>query len=239
MTRVIWISKLTDVHSWTSKIVNTQRILCKYIISAAGASSVSATQTTVNKSTSEFSNCSAPLPVEFISFVITKNSESSALISWSTAIEINNHHFEIQKSEDGINFQTIAIVAGYLNSSSIVNYSFIDTNPYSEISYYRIKQVDIDEKSSYSAIVSINFSVNDITILPKNNGFILHFPANQKEYLTWQVYSITGVMITKGNADLTTNNTSLEVKLDLPEAIYILCVYSDQNFIKDKFFLYE
>lgn len=81
-----------------------------------------------------------------------KNKETE--ISWSTASEINNAYFEVEKSIDGKEYTAIGTVKGAGNSTSERHYTFIDQQP-DPIAYYRVKQVDYDGRSSHSSIVLV------------------------------------------------------------------------------------
>ncbi|MBX9851835.1 MAG: PKD domain-containing protein, partial [Cytophagaceae bacterium] len=112
---------------------------------------------------------SCVLPVELIAFDAEK-SETGILLSWKTAMEINNSHFEIQRSADGINFITIGTVKGNGNSSSIITYSFPDDYPYSGENYYRLVQHDYDGGEKNSNIISLNIEDVQIAVFPNPSG---------------------------------------------------------------------
>jgi hypothetical protein len=90
-----------------------------------------------------------PLPVRFISTSVQKTG-STNLITWSTASENNNSHFEIERSDVDEQFRSIGTVRGRGNSSVVNSYSFTDARPYRGASLYRIRQVDFDGMSSLS-----------------------------------------------------------------------------------------
>ncbi len=97
-----------------------------------------------------------PLPVELTKFTTESHTEGVAL-NWTTSSEINNSHFEIELSYDGVNWFTIGIVQGAGNSMEINDYQFIDNQIGSGIQYYRLKQVDFDGTESYSNINYFSF----------------------------------------------------------------------------------
>jgi len=100
------------------------------------------------------------LPIELTSFS-AKCDGNVVDIFWQTASELNNHHFEIERSDDGINFISIASVnTQHGNSSAAQNYSAIDENPLNVKSYYRLKQVDNDGKFTYSSIITLSCTAN-------------------------------------------------------------------------------
>ena len=76
-------------------------------------------------------------------------------INWITASETNNSHFEIQRSSDGLNFETIIRCQGAGNSSMYISYLEIDNNPLEGISYYRLKQVDYDGAAEVFSMVPV------------------------------------------------------------------------------------
>tara|TARA_R110002012_G_scaffold109617_1_gene253553 strand:- start:54371 stop:59494 length:5124 start_codon:yes stop_codon:yes gene_type:complete len=96
------------------------------------------------------------LPVEFLGLDIEQK-QTGVLVKWSTASEKNNSHFEIQKSSNGKDFETIGTVEGNGNSSNVIEYDFIDYSSHGNVSYYRLQQFDYDGKSEYSPVVKIEF----------------------------------------------------------------------------------
>jgi CubicO group peptidase (beta-lactamase class C family) len=97
----------------------------------------------------------SPIPVTLSSFTGTKQGAKHQL-RWATATETNNRGFELERSADGSNFTRIgylpsAAPSGY--SSQPLTYTFTDVAPLSGSNYYRLRQLDKDEKASYSAVV--------------------------------------------------------------------------------------
>lgn len=75
-------------------------------------------------------------------------------IYWSTATEINNSHYILEKSYDAQTFIPIARIEGAGNSNSLLNYSYQDTT-YGKTSYYRLKQIDFDGRTTiYEPIIA-------------------------------------------------------------------------------------
>jgi hypothetical protein len=96
------------------------------------------------------------LPIELNGFTATVE-ESRVDLTWSTLSEKNNAYFSIEKSRDGIGFEEVLQVKGAGNSSTKKNYNGCDLHPYEGLSYYRLKQTDIDLSSTYSPLVAVNF----------------------------------------------------------------------------------
>lgn len=103
------------------------------------------------------------LPVELKEFSVILNEKGEAELKWTTATEINNSHFEIERSFDSENsFSQIGKVKGQGNSNLLKSYQYFDGLNLMDISaitiYYRLKQVDYDGKFDYSPTVSLNLN---------------------------------------------------------------------------------
>ena len=106
---------------------------------------------------------SFPMSVTLSKFDYSLNNKKVNL-SWETISEINNSHFSIEKSVDGINFQAIGKVIGAGTTNSSKQYLFTDDKPL-YINQYRLKQVDFDGKFSYSKILFVKVhQANPISI---------------------------------------------------------------------------
>jgi len=96
--------------------------------------------------------CTGVLPVTIIDFTASKLSES-VLLKWYATYETNFKLYQIERSTDGIIFNTIGEVAG----KNWANYSFVDNKlPSNTTLYYRIKMLDLDGKFSYSKTISFH-----------------------------------------------------------------------------------
>ncbi len=103
------------------------------------------------------------LPVKLLTFAAHKEGTRSVRLNWSTAQEINNEKFVVERSEDGKQFAAIATVRGNGVTQRVINYSFIDEQP-KGINYYRLKQVDFDGTASYSKTVRMDFNTTETTV---------------------------------------------------------------------------
>jgi hypothetical protein len=94
------------------------------------------------------------LPVEFVSFNATRNGKNVNLI-WQTSSEQNNKGFDIERLIGNGDWQKLAFVASKAkagSSNNNIDYQFTDFNNTNGVSQYRLKQIDIDGRSSYSSI---------------------------------------------------------------------------------------
>jgi len=128
----------------------------------------SALATPTYTGSSWFSSCYGALPVEWLDFQGYQSDEGVKLL-WSTAHEVQNEYFQVEKSNDGKNFSPI----GKVNSSgeqSIHHYEFHDNSFSKGVVYYRVAQYDADGSFSYSRIISLH-STTSLQLLVSPNPF--------------------------------------------------------------------
>lgn len=104
-----------------------------------------------------FQNASTPLPVELLSFQVVAVGERVD-VTWSTATELNNEHFLVQRSVNGADWQAIAAIEGAGTSYATRYYRHTDEAPMPGLSYYRLMQVDTDGSTTTSHMVPVHFS---------------------------------------------------------------------------------
>ena len=105
-------------------------------------------------------NFSSPLPVQWLSFTAEASGNNTSTLNWSTATELNNSHFEIERSFNGLSWNKVGQVKGNGTSNVINNYNKIDVIPSSwtgSVVYYRIKQVDYNGQFEYSKTEKVSF----------------------------------------------------------------------------------
>jgi len=108
-----------------------------------------------------------PVPVELTLFAaVPKGNE--IILSWSTATELNNLGFEIQRSIEGNEFFTIGFVNGHGTTTEQQNYTYTDKNLENGEYYYRLKQVDYDGSYEYSDVVEVDFAAFNSYLLEQN-----------------------------------------------------------------------
>ena len=98
-----------------------------------------------------------PLPVFYVSINAFVN-DQGILTNWQTTNEINTSNFIVQHSIDGTSFKTIGSVNA--KGSGANSYEFTDMHPANGINYYRLESVDKDGASTFSKVVSVDFTVN-------------------------------------------------------------------------------
>ena len=115
-----------------------------------------------------FANSTAPLPVELESFA-GEAKDGSVYLNWSTATEVNNYGFEIQRlSAEQAEWVKIGFVKGNGTSNSPKTYSFVDEKAPAGNLKYRLKQIDIDGKYEYSNVVEVSIETHSDFALEQN-----------------------------------------------------------------------
>lgn len=149
------------------------------------------TLATINKS-------QTPLPIDLTYFNAALNSNNQVDLEWQTKSELNNDLFEIQKSRDGDSWNTFVTIDGAGNSSSTIDYSSIDIQPYSGISYYRLKQIDFNGNFTYSEVRSINISNSETQIQLYPNPFYTEIliQGEASELANLKIYNSVGQEVT-------------------------------------------
>lgn len=179
------------------------------------------------------------LPVTWLYFRgVEKN--GNVLLTWQTGMEHNNDHFNIEKSDDGINFHSIGTQAA-TNKSEGSSYSFQDelSRKTAPVLYYRITQVDQDARRTYSAIISVHIKQNDrVSVWPNpvTNQMQVRMYTQQDEKIVLTICDATGKTIaaSRKNVSAGVNNILLHEFGTLPKGIYYLKITGNQITCSEK-----
>jgi hypothetical protein len=177
------------------------------------------------------------LPIELTKFTSSRNA-NTVNIEWQTTIEKNNDYFILERSIDGINFNEIQKIKAIGNASKSTNYFAIDENPSSEVSYYRLTQVDFNGQYKQSNIVSIDddnsrVSVSQISPNPTSSNIDFMFFAPIKGELSYDIIDLTGRVLISNKEIIDAGKSKQTVYLEeLPHGIYFLKVnFERSNFV--------
>lgn len=144
-----------------------------------------------------------PLPISLVSFNAQLQNNSAVMLSWTTASEINNDHFTIERSPDCKVFEEIGTVKGAGNSNKTIDYNYLDGNiadfPNNYI-YYRLKQTDFNGKFTYSKPEMVklqgdeqnNFQVISVYPNPFVSDFNIVYSVNNDCSVRMDMYSGDG-----------------------------------------------
>ncbi len=180
---------------------------------------------------------SCALPIELINFN-AKSVGSSVELNWATSTETNNNYFTIERSASGTYFEPLEIVNGAGNSKVIRNYKAYDTKPLDEeVSYYRLKQTDLDGSYTYSKMVAVAKGESlkgDLKIWPNPSESGIYTLSSAMEMSvkgTVQILDNTGRIISE--TALQPDNSTIDLS-HYPKGLYIVRINSGDKIINRK-----
>jgi hypothetical protein len=183
-----------------------------------------------------FSFCpeGGPLPVEFLG-VTARQKGSGVQVSWSTAQEINNSYFEVERSADGnTHWDAVAKVDGAGNSQIVKSYSALDASPLSGENYYRIKQVDFDGNAKFSKTVSVTIDgATGVSVLanPFHSQLSVNFRIASAQQVSARLFDITGKQVAAEKWSLTPGTVKKDFSSagSLQPGMYILSIRNNSG----------
>lgn len=184
-----------------------------------------------NASYLSYSGCTASdpctaLPVTWLHFD-AQLLQNKVQLNWSTLDEINNDHFEIQRSLDGINFHTIQVISANNHTGGINQYSQFDHSPLVGQSYYRIMQVDLNGTGSYTNIESIHLNNTVIKVYPNptDGNQLFLSTSNSESIIQVTITDILGKELFKIDKNINQINDLSSYTKDLSNGLYFINVY--------------
>ncbi len=182
-----------------------------------------------------------PLPITLLSFKANCNGKVVDIF-WSTASEINNSFFTLERSTDAQNFTEIMTIPGAGNSNTVIPYHVSDDNPYNGTAYYRLKQTDFDGSYSYSSLVvvgkcsnssespvyNVYYDPREGRIVVQNNGNnTFPFKVSLQNLVGQQIIAETSKQF--GRADLSVKS--------LAYGVYLLVIRSEKDIITTEVYI--
>ncbi|WP_165958147.1 polysaccharide lyase family protein [Segetibacter sp. 3557_3] len=161
------------------------------------------------------------LPVSMLSFKGTSTINGN-LLNWTTTREVDHSYYVVEKSRDGIVFQSIGKIEQGRIEGNNTSYAFTDRAPFTH-NYYRLKQVDADGAYRYSEIRFLKSLLPAILVYPNpaTNEIVVHAGANKIRWV--EVYNSAGMLVFKKTA-LNHSDFRLDIAR-LPRGVYNVKVY--------------
>ena len=138
------------------------------------------------------------IPVELTSFTANLSS-NEVILNWTTATELNNHSFEIERSTDKSNWRMIGFIEGHGSTTESQQYSFSDD--LSDISsskfYYRLKQIDFNGTFEYSDVIEVlispsTFSLSQNYPNPFNPSTTISYQIKEQGLVQVKIFNLIG-----------------------------------------------
>ncbi|MFD2999890.1 T9SS type A sorting domain-containing protein, partial [Pontibacter toksunensis] len=175
-----------------------------------------------------------PLPVELLSFRAAVQG-NKALLTWVTASEKDNSHFEVETSLSGVSgFEKVGRVESKTtNSSTRTSYGFThDMGNASGTRYYRLKQVDLDGTYAYSKVVAVTGRAQGLELQvlvapnPLNYNSKVYITVEESGKAAVTLHDMSGKRIYQKTVDVREGQTEVQLPLydQLTNGLYILTV---------------
>jgi len=191
----------------------------------------------VQITTDNFDCTAAVLPVELLYFT-GEAQEEDVLLSWETASEINNSHFEVERSTNGIEFAQIGTVEGSGTTIEQQYYEFLDESPVIGKNYYRLKQMDFDGNFEYTNIVVVEFdkegsliTSTQISLFPNPTINIINLKTENLTIEGFQIYNAIGQLVMEKHSLNSGNVHQIDVD-DLPSGTYYIQINGSTERLK-------
>ncbi len=140
------------------------------------------------------------VPVELLYFTAEADNDAN-LLEWATATELENSHFEVERSIDGNKFEAIGKVDGAGTTVEEQRYSFVDASPLA-VSYYRLKQVDFDGTYEYTDVVVVNRKeagkgIVEVFPIPTDNEVTVQYEVAANTDVTFTLTDVLGRVVSQ------------------------------------------
>ncbi len=183
----------------------------------------------------QYSKANGTLSISGLNFNVIKKDDKTITLNWRTLSENNNRGFEIERSSDGNSFDSIAFVPTLSADGKGADYTFTDMPPGAGKSYYRLKQINVDNSFSYGPVKYVQFT---------NNNYLKVYPNPVKEKLnintsyifsnsSLKIYDAGGSMVLQ---KLLNGNGIISISVtELRPGIYSAKIYDKANAVEFRF----
>ncbi len=216
--------------------------ISKLIDRTANGNDATLNNFTLNFSSSNFisdaptltGECSV-VPVRMVSFT-GKSANGQVELNWTTATEINNAGFDIERSANGsTGWSNIGYVAGKGNSVGLQHYSFTDANPLDGVNFYRLRQSDMDGHATYSNVVSVKSgNLNAVALYPTIAKSSVQLVSNDAVQFNTPFVIVNNIGKTVQSGTIQSNRQSIDIS-NLNSGVYFLKIQNQKTlkFIKE------
>lgn len=176
------------------------------------------------------------LPITLL-FFVGRQYETSVVIHWASATELNFDHYRIEYSSDGRKFEMLDKIKGSANSVQRKEYEYIDNSPAVGKNYYRLVSVDLDGSTEQFNVISVEYipEKTAVAIYPNpassgENVFIQPnfklIPGSNVEVIDLQGNNVLSSFITSTTLELSTSRLSA--------GMYVIRLSTHQGYLTEK-----
>jgi hypothetical protein len=181
------------------------------------------------------------VPVELTSFTANVNNEGNVILNWSTATEINNQMFEIERRSEEGQFIKIGYVEGNGTTTEPQEYTYIDNTVGTGTYFYRLKQIDFLGTYEYSEEIELKvsgpltFGLEQNYPNPFNPSTNIKYSLPESGIIKLAVYNVVGeevAVLAEGFSEAGFFDVNFSAS-NLPSGIYVYKLQSG-NFVESK-----
>ncbi|UOQ96397.1 T9SS type A sorting domain-containing protein [Hymenobacter sp. 5317J-9] len=160
-----------------------------------------------------------PLPVELSRFGAQRQADNAVAVTWTTATEKNAERFEVQRSRNARDFETVATAKAQGTSSKATAYALLDKSAPAGLLYYRLRQVDNDGTAAFSPVVTVAGSgeTTKLLLYPNPASTAISFLAEAAT--PYRVLNQLGQVLLQGTTEAGTAKVAVD---KLPSGLYLL-----------------
>ncbi|GGB11430.1 G8 domain-containing protein [Puia dinghuensis] len=176
-----------------------------------------------------FSSAPLTLPVTFTEFTAIRSDNGIVNITWNTVNEINNSHFDLERSTDGSEWSTITTIAAG-NNLQANSYNYTDEAAPAGQIWYRIRQVDLDGNYMYTKIVLVSATANAQATIITSGKTVTIFPEKMSgSRLVVRLISLGGQVMQQQSFESASSRIDLSLSTS-PNGIYLVQVTDGNQF---------
>jgi hypothetical protein len=211
-------------------------------IGGSGTGNVATTGSVTSNSVSAFNNTftlgstAYVLPLSIVNFTGNRSGNYNAL-RWTIHNEVNVQHYELQRSNDAVNFTSINIQAAKNNGAAVL-YNYDDVAAMQSKVFYRLKCIDNNGQIKYSGIVIIEQAHNSnkefyVVKNPVQDEVAIYASANLKGSYNYTLANSSGQVVQSGVLSIPYAGIhTIALQTNLPKGIYLLLLHNEQNVLQ-------
>ena len=191
----------------------------------------------------DFAYIAQVLPVELTDFQVTASNNDKVNINWASATEINHKLYEIERSQNGKDFESIKQTAAKGDVNKAAQYSFIDETPYSGVSYYRLRMIGKNGTDDLSKVLSVTFKSSKVRLKfypnPVQDNMRIYIASPSSDDFNLDIFDVTGKLI--WSKKIITESESSESLVDThnwSKGIYFVKLSNESTVITEKIVKY-